>query len=384
MNKHYSVAFILLFILTFSVKTFSQVNLPYTLHFDSNDPTDWADGIATDGDGGTDDINGLTIEIFAATSSFTLLPASTIVWHDNSYFASGDGAYTGITPGPDVPVTNNGIPAMVLRSANAANNFSLESLTLYDWGGTSPLTIEAFNNGTSQGSVQVNFDQATWPPETISQADVLTPSIFQNIDEVRFYPSSASEFWLSMNDIALAEASGTLPVTWLSFNASATNNTVSLEWQTAQEQNNRYFDIEHSNDGRIFRKAGEVQGSGNTAETVSYHYRVYHLSPGKHFFRIKQVDADGRAAFSRVVIVTVGDASRLSVYPNPVADILTIYAEGKIINELTIFNVSGKLLEKLEPHISQPVVNLSQYPPGIYFIQVRTAEGTLRRRVLKK
>jgi hypothetical protein len=49
-----------------------------------------------------------------------------------------------------------------------------------------------------------------------------------------------------------------------------------------------------------------------------------------------------------------------------------------------VFNVSGKLMEKREPHISQPILNLNHYPPGIYFLQIKTAEGILRRKVVKE
>ena len=159
------------FCLSFLVvtKANSQVNLPYTLSFTSNDATAWADGIASDGDGGTSNINGLDIEIFAATSGFTLLPGATMTWHDNEYFASNDGGYTGITPGPDVPVTNNGVPAMVIRSTNPAVNFSLVSLKMYDWGNITTLSIEAFNNGVSLGLVQVNLNASDWTPESCSK-----------------------------------------------------------------------------------------------------------------------------------------------------------------------------------------------------------------------
>ncbi|HLG40395.1 MAG TPA: hypothetical protein VI461_12035, partial [Chitinophagaceae bacterium] len=225
MKKIYSGILITFFLASFHTQVLAQVNLPYTLQFNSNDASNWSDGIAQDGDGGTQNINGLDIQIFAANTSFGVLTGSTMTWHNNTYLGSADGSYTALTPGPDVAVTNNGIPAMVIKSSNAANNFSLTSLKLYDWGGASPVTIAGYNNGTLIGSVDVSFDQINWTTETITQSDVLTPSIFQNLDEVRFFPQSASEFWLSFNDIGLAAPSFTLPVQLISFNATVKNNT---------------------------------------------------------------------------------------------------------------------------------------------------------------
>ena len=97
----------------------AQVNLPYTLAFSSDDPAHWADGIAQDGDGGTSAINGLSLQIYTADADHTTLyPGSTIIWHDNSYFASSTSTYTGMTSGPDVTATNNGVPAMVIKSTD--------------------------------------------------------------------------------------------------------------------------------------------------------------------------------------------------------------------------------------------------------------------------
>ncbi|HEY4148294.1 MAG TPA: hypothetical protein VGM41_05175, partial [Chitinophagaceae bacterium] len=117
MNKFYTKTISTLFLIGSYLGSSGQATLPYTLDFTSDDPGAWGGGIAQDGTGGTQSIaGGLHIEIFAADASFHLLSGSTIVWHDNSYLASADGGYTAITPGPDVTVTNNGVPAMVMKS----------------------------------------------------------------------------------------------------------------------------------------------------------------------------------------------------------------------------------------------------------------------------
>ncbi|MFN4315468.1 MAG: T9SS type A sorting domain-containing protein [Chitinophagaceae bacterium] len=366
-------------------KAFSQVNLPYTLSFTSNDAANWADGIANDGDGGTSDINGLDIEIFAANSGFTLLSGATMTWHDNNYFASNESGYTGITPGPDVPMTNNGVPAMVIRSANPANNFSLVSLRLYDWGDVTTLNIEAFNNGVSLGTVQVHLNASDWDPETISQSDILTSTIFQSVDEVRFYPDSAPVTWLSMNDISLAAPSSTLPVQWISFNATLTNETTALlTWQTTAEENNRGFVVEHSSDGSQFSEKGSQSATDHSSNLNNYQFLVAGLTAGQHYFRIRQVDADGRFSYSRIITLTVGQLSRISVYPNPVRSTTTISAGGSIVQQLFVYSVGGKLMERQEPGAAQVVLNMGRYPQGIYFIELITADGKHRQRVVKE
>jgi len=119
---------IFLLAITISTAQFAQVALPVTLNFSADAAATWSDGIAQDGEGGSSKISGLDIQIFAANSSFAVLPGATMIWHNNSYLSSSDGTFSGLTPGPDVPVTNNGVPAMVIRSTSTAKNFSLAAI----------------------------------------------------------------------------------------------------------------------------------------------------------------------------------------------------------------------------------------------------------------
>lgn len=384
MKKFYHLRFAILFTVFSFIQSNAQVNLPYTLHFSNNDASNWSDGIAQDGDGGTQKINGLDIQIFAATSSFTLLPGSTIIWHDNSYLSSADAGYTGITPGPDVTVTSNGIPAMVIKSSNTANNFSLTSITMYDWGGSSPVTIAGYNNGSLIGSVNVSFDDINFTTKTVTQADELTPAFFQNVDEVRFYPTSSSVFWLSFNDVALA-ATGTLPVQLVSFNARLINdNSVLLQWKTAQEKNSDHFDIEHSTDGISFVKIGQIQAKGTSNELTDYSFTCTNVMAGKHFYRLKQVDVDGKFEYSQIVIVTVDVNNTISIYPNPVKDHLEINSPGTTIQEISIFNAVGILMQKKSLHAQTGTIYLTDYPKGIYFIEMTTASGKSLHSIFKE
>ena len=102
--KKLNLSFLLIGVLLFCCTTSrAQLNLPYTLAFSSDEPAQWADGIAQDGEGGTSKINGLSLLIYTASADHTTLyPGSTIVWHDNTYLGSSTGSYTGITSGPDI------------------------------------------------------------------------------------------------------------------------------------------------------------------------------------------------------------------------------------------------------------------------------------------
>lgn len=121
-----------------------------------------------------------------------------------------------------------------------------------------------------------------------------------------------------------------LPVELMSFDAKQTDNkSVSLNWATASEINNKGFDIEHSIDGRTWEFIHFQTGANNSQTWLNYHWN--HNDPifGQNFYRLKQLDFDGQYQYSNVALVNIKDQENLEeviVYPNPVLDNqLTIY-----------------------------------------------------------
>ncbi len=107
---------------------------------------------------------------------------------------------------------------MVIKSANSAQNFSLKSIALYDWGG-SLWTMTTYDNGALVGSINITFDQINYDPEVITQSDELVPAYFQNIDEIRITPNGASVIYPSLNKILVDNPVGTAPINLYSFTA---------------------------------------------------------------------------------------------------------------------------------------------------------------------
>lgn len=136
-----------------------------------------------------------------------------------------------------------------------------------------------------------------------------------------------------------------LPVELIEFTASEFNEEVNLEWITASEINNDYFEIQRSIDLSSWETIGEVQGSGNTAFTNYYNYVDKQPVNGISYYRLKQVDFDGQFELTeaRVVSVEKNPLSSFKVYPNPAHNQLFVsgVSEDDIIR---IFNINGQEL----------------------------------------
>ena len=117
-----------------------------------------------------------------------------------------------------------------------------------------------------------------------------------------------------------------LPVDLVDFTASRVDSSVLLNWVTASERNNDRFEVERSPDGKSFLKLGTVRAAGNSATRIPYSFEDGHPEPGINFYRLKQVDLDGRSAYSRVESVDFGGRyeNDFAVFPNPARDHFSI------------------------------------------------------------
>lgn len=166
---------------------------------------------------------------------------------------------------------------------------------------------------------------------------------------------------------------GTLPVRWHYFEASRQNNQVLLKWGTASEFNNAYFAIERENGQGNFEPLDSVASAGNSDLIQHYHFSDVRGIDGTLRYRIRQVDIDGRYSYSAVRRVAAGEhTSGLLLYPNPVADLLTVSLPGQQLLNVVIYDMSGRI--QLRTIISNGhFVSTRQLRPGQYLLEVTSA-----------
>lgn len=182
-----------------------------------------------------------------------------------------------------------------------------------------------------------------------------------------------------------------IPVTFLYFNANKQGETSSLlNWKTSQEINSSFFDVERSIDAVNFVYIGRVNATGNSQIPVEYYFTDNHPAAGLNYYRLKQVDIDAHFIYTPTRLVRFGQAGTglVKYYPNPTNGVLNIELTQQMVNEakvVNITNLAGVVLNqfKLESS-SNPIlqVDLSRYPKGIYFIQVKTVSTNSTQRII--
>jgi hypothetical protein len=117
--------------------------------------------------------------------------------------------------------------------------------------------------------------------------------------------------------VAMAPVAAVVPVDLLSFSASKTGRTHTIQWTTAQEFGASKFVLERSSDGRSFTAIQTVGAKGSALYneyTVVDHYPL----EGNNIYRLRMLDKDGSQRFSKLVRLQSGALRGFGVFPNPV------------------------------------------------------------------
>jgi len=185
-----------------------------------------------------------------------------------------------------------------------------------------------------------------------------------------------------------------LPVELTSFSAKCDNQTSLLTWQTASETNNDFYIVEKSNDMINFFEIGKVDGAGNSSRTLNYSYTDKELLSGDNYYRLKQVDFDGKITTYNAIAVNC-DSEAMSeptmiAYPNPFTDELNVIIENLQDKDfvLEIFDDLGKLVYSEEFSSGEAdfhtILEIKNLRPAVYNLRSRSDSNVMNMKIVKK
>ena len=166
------------------------------------------------------------------------------------------------------------------------------------------------------------------------------------------------------------------PIELLSFEAKRVQNAVQLNWITASETNNAYFEVEHAAENANFSVLTEIKGAGTTTEKRYYQYRDVAPSPNVNYYRLKQTDLDGSFTYSAVVSVSFDAQNGLSVYPSVASDFIHVainssQTDNAAVN-LLIYDITGRLVKTVSAQKNEDFqLPLDSWAPGVYIVRLQ-------------
>ncbi len=109
-------------------------------------------------------------------------------------------------------------------------------------------------------------------------------------------------------------------IEYASLAASATDNSVMINWVTVSELNNSHFEVERSTDMKVFKTVAMVlDGFATTGNSSGKSYKFKEaagdIKKGKTiYYRLKQIDNDNQVHYSAVMAVQMN--TTVTIYPN--------------------------------------------------------------------
>jgi hypothetical protein len=288
----------------------------------------------------------------------TNVHGSTVSWIDS--FTTPQGPIPVVTVldpnifGPNVVnITNNS--ATITNIDVAANNLSTNVFIEYGFTTTYGNTV-ATTPATLTGNT---------PTSISALLSGLTPGLYH----FRVKATNAAGSAYSTDQTFIISAP--LPLSWKSFTAHDNQKVVLLTWETADEQHCAYFEIQSSKDGLTWKPEAKITAKNNAVNT--YQYEDYTNYFGIRYYRIKQVDIDGRFTFSTIEKLNRKQADLFSVYPNPSNGNVNIATTG--LAHVELYTLDGKKVYSKQISPADNSLMITSLAKGNYLLKITTSEN---------
>ncbi len=192
---------------------------------------------------------------------------------------------------------------------------------------------------------------------------------------------------VSINTVTLADRDRPLPVMLTFFDAKRVGSDALVTWTTAQEQNNKGYNVQVSTDAKTYRTIGFVASeTPNSSSAKSYSFTDTEKNKvGVRYYRLQQVDVDGKTAFFAPRAITFdgrATAAGLVAYPNPYTSELRVSLNSTVSGNATarITDMTGRVISQQVLPLTlgtndQPIAGMSGLKTGLYMLNVKLPSG---------
>jgi Secretion system C-terminal sorting domain len=171
-----------------------------------------------------------------------------------------------------------------------------------------------------------------------------------------------------------------LPVELLSFKAVNKGVSNLLTWETASEITNAGFEVQRRGEQGEWAVLGFVKGNGAPS--------VYNFTDNNplsiSYYRLRQVDHDGKSELSNIVSVTKERKLNVQIYPNPTAGRVSIKLATEANADITVYNLVGQVVMANEKITTVGEIDLSGLARGTYIVEIKSEGVVARQKIVKQ
>ena len=303
-----------------------------------------------------------------------------------------------------IGTTANYIPAAIaLTPASTADNFAVNVLNAVYLSGTTgaAATSGAVNatwligEGTAGGSdatVTLQWPGSLELPGFNRSAARLAHYISSNWDYgLSDIPATGSDpYTLSRSGFTsfspfAVSSLGALPLTWLNVSGKNIGHDNYIHWSTAAETGNDHFAVEVSPNGADFTEIGRVPSQPSSSGAGDYSFIHRNVTLPLAYYRIKQVDLDGRFSYSKVIAIAAVDAAGTGFryVTSPAYERVSALIAGtrSFSTDILLLDMAGKILQRQSLTLNKGSnlvdISLNGVAKGIYILQYRNEFGKI-------
>jgi hypothetical protein len=161
-----------------------------------------------------------------------------------------------------------------------------------------------------------------------------------------------------------------LPIQLVYFNVKENNNSIQLEWETAMEKDNDYFEILKSSDLINWQTISKISSSNHSFGSFYSYTDNTNQDGGTYYYKLRQVDIDGKDSYTAVKFIKRG-FNVLSIQSpiNSGESIkLSSSANDKIL--VSIYDIMGReiYINEIEPK-SQIEISSAKFSAGTFIVK---------------
>jgi hypothetical protein len=173
-----------------------------------------------------------------------------------------------------------------------------------------------------------------------------------------------------------------LPIELISFDAIRKNDNIQINWGVASQTNNKVFELEQSNDAKIFKKIKIIEGAGTITDYKLYTVVDTAFYTSNVYYRLKQIDWDGSYTYSEIISVQELQDELIQVitYPNPASELLYLQTTSNDF-KVEVFNMEGNLMNVKESDPIHHTIDLSNLQAGFYLIKIVFPEKVIIKKI---
>ncbi len=208
----------------------------------------------------------------------------------------------------------------------------------------------------------------------LAQVDSILPS---QVSKMSFAPSASfggtTFFYTATDNMGIIDVSPatvtipytaapmqTLPLNLLRFEGKEAGENDWLQWNTANENKIRSYEVEYSTNGQRYIKVGAVDAKGTAA--ADYQFTNTQVRMNISYYRLKIVSNDGSFTYSPVIVIKrhLQNAVISNVSPNPFHDRINFTVTSELPVQITVAlsSYQGKLIKTQQVQLTPGENNL--------------------------